>query len=110
MLSHVIDLKIACEATGKRALVLHFNDNRYGNIALGELALFGSFLFPSSTVSLNSAFDLKAYFNSFGAIAIHEGFSADFVASWKEKRTGFTKPGVYAMLMNGETAPIVGPQ
>jgi len=119
LLGHLVDLQYAAIQNNRRVLFLYFNDYYYGNVALGDLVLFGAFTSITSTLDLMNTVNVDKYFKSLTPSAVLQtvdyatfptGTDLDaFVTGFKNSSPGFTAPGVYVLRMNGYTTKILTP-
>lgn len=112
MLGSLIDLNRAAISTGSRALILLFDDHKYGNVALGDLAAFGAYKEPTSTVNLHKYFDFSVLLSSLTGVVMSPSvqgtnLNLNFLRSFINRAPGFQHPGTYIMIMYGITSPFV---
>ena len=110
LLSHYMDLKYAAIKNGKRALVLLFNDFKYGNVALGDLALFGTWTSITSTEDMMNTINIDSYFASLSPvqyITATLGNINSTIQNFRSNAVGWNVPGLYVIRMNGNTTKIL---
>jgi thiamine pyrophosphate-dependent acetolactate synthase large subunit-like protein len=107
MMSGIIDLKMAAVVNKVRALVLLYDDTKYGNVALGDKALFGEYTTISSTVDLLQQFNMLKIFEAVNPVKVVNGYDSSVITDFRNKAVGYTLPGLYVMKMDGITTPIV---
>lgn len=125
MMASIIDLKQAAIENGKKALLLYFNDYRYGNVALGDLALApNKYTTIAITEGLLNQYDEDAMMTSVCTQSLplvpdplghparfrHASNDADiddFIQNTFKNPN--TKPGLYVLRTDGETTRIVRP-
>jgi len=110
MMSSFIDLKVAAIANKVRVLLLLFDDKKYGNVALGDIALFNEYTSITSTVDLLSQFDMVQVLESVHPIQLKLDYDPTVIEDFKNSSEGYTEPGVYVMKMEGITSPFLGNQ
>lgn len=107
MSSSLVDLANACHTQNVRCLVLVFNDTRYGNVALGEKALFGAFTDITSTASLQQHVSIGDLLNAMQPVQYSTVFDMTFVQSFRDQAVGWTDPGLYVLNMTVVTGDFV---
>ena len=110
LLGHLIDLKQAAVSNNRRALFLYFNDFKYGNVALGDLALFSNWTSITSTTDLMSTFNVDTYFSSLSPVkqlTATFGTIDGYMQSFRTGAAGWTAPGLYIIRMDGNTTKIL---
>ncbi|CAH6419498.1 Acetolactate synthase [uncultured virus] len=105
MLFGLIDLAQVCKITKTRVLILLFNDQRYGDVALPEKKLFGKYTSITKTSPLYNNFDIYTLFKSLNPIKLARGYHPHIIENFLNKT--YTDPGLYIMVMNGTTHPPV---
>lgn len=108
MLGSIIDLKQAAHMNNKKALILYFNDYRYGNVALGDLALPpNTYTSIPITVDLLNQFDVNALMISVcGAPKFCHAFNDTDIDIFITLFKNTSDTGLYILRMDGETTRI----
>lgn len=114
MMGTIIDLKQAAVQNNKKALLLYFNDYRYGNVALGDLALVpNKYTTIAITTDLLNQYDIDNYFLSFVGMnpAYYKRATNDtdidtFIQFFKNPAS---PSGLYILRTDGETTRILRP-
>jgi len=104
MLNGLVDLNEACHRNQNRVLVLYFDDQKYGNVAGGDLVVFGDFTSITKTTYLYQHMDLPKLFGSMNPIKYYDDLDVNAIDLWRTKAQGFTDPGLYVMRVRGDTA------
>lgn len=110
MLSSFIDLKVAAMVNNVRVLMLLFDDNKYGNVALGDLVLHKEYTSVTETVDLKKGFDFEKLLLSQKPVKLVLGYDKCVIEGFKAKSAGYTEAGLYIMKMDGVTTAIVTSQ
>jgi len=110
LMSNIIDLKTAAMYNKTRVLVLLFDDKKYGNVALGDMALFKEYTDITSTQVFHDNFSIEAVLKSVGPVVYEDDYKKNFIPKFRAGKGNFKDPGIYIMKINGITTPIVTAQ